>query len=247
MTKRAYPNLIAWTVAFIYMAGYVRAAEKPSAAAEEPYIIIDAGKIGEPISKYVYGQFTEHLGRCIYGGIWAEMLQDRKFFYPVNAKESPWKSIDGAAVTMVTEDAFVGQHTPRITLAGDQPRGIVQDGLGLVRGKNYEGYLWLAANDAGAVQVSLIWGNDRKDRQVVAIDKPADRFMKTALKFTAGGTTDNGRLEITAVGKGSLSIGTVSLMPADNIHGMRADTLALLKELDSHGLPLARWQLRQRL
>jgi len=33
-------------------------------------------------------------------------------------------------------------------------------------------------------------------------------------------------------------VGTVSLMPADNIHGMRADTLALLKELDS---PVYRW------
>ena len=56
--------------------------------------------------------------RCIYGGIWAEMLEDRKFFYPLDAKESPWKSIDGAAVTMVREHAFVGQHSPRMTLAG---------------------------------------------------------------------------------------------------------------------------------
>jgi alpha-N-arabinofuranosidase len=33
-------------------------------------------------------------------------------------------------------------------------------------------------------------------------------------------------------------VGTVSLMPADNVNGMRADTLALLKELDS---PVYRW------
>ena len=151
---------------------------KHAAPLEKPYIAIDAGKIGEPISKYIYGQFTEHLGRCIYGGIWAEMLEDRKFFYPVDAKESPWKSIDGATVTMVREDAFVGQHTPRVTLAGDQPRGIAQDGLGLVQGKTYEGYIWLAASDAGTVQVSLVWGNEPKDRQVIAIDKPAERFTK---------------------------------------------------------------------
>ena len=35
------------------------------------------------MSKYIYGQFIEHLGRCIYGGIWAEMLEDRKFFHAV--------------------------------------------------------------------------------------------------------------------------------------------------------------------
>jgi len=35
---------------------------------------IDVTKTGEPISKYIYSQFIEYLGRCIYGGIWAEMI-----------------------------------------------------------------------------------------------------------------------------------------------------------------------------
>ncbi len=48
-----------------------------------PSIVIDATQKGQPISKYIYGQFIEHLGRCIYGGIWAEMLEDRKFYYPI--------------------------------------------------------------------------------------------------------------------------------------------------------------------
>ena len=46
-----------------------------------PTVMIDAGKTGTPMSKYIYGQFIEHLGRCIYQGIWAEMLEDRKFFW----------------------------------------------------------------------------------------------------------------------------------------------------------------------
>ena len=45
---------------------------------------------GHPISKYIYGQFIEHLGRCIYGGIWAEMLEDRKFYYPVTGHYAPY-------------------------------------------------------------------------------------------------------------------------------------------------------------
>ena len=53
-----------------------------------PKVTIDAGKTREPISKYIYGQFIEHLGRCIYGGIWAEMLEDRKFFDPVGSPSS---------------------------------------------------------------------------------------------------------------------------------------------------------------
>jgi len=32
-----------------------------------------------------------HLGRCIYGGIWAEMLEDRRFYFPVPAgKAQTW-------------------------------------------------------------------------------------------------------------------------------------------------------------
>jgi len=31
-------------------------------------IFADAGK--DNISRYIYGHFSEHLGRCMYGGIW---------------------------------------------------------------------------------------------------------------------------------------------------------------------------------
>jgi alpha-N-arabinofuranosidase len=58
------------------------------------------------------------------------------------------------------------------------------------------------------------------------------------LKFTAQKSAENGRLEIVSLGKGALRIGAVSLMPADNVEGWRADTLKLLKELDS---PIYRW------
>jgi alpha-L-arabinofuranosidase len=202
-------------------------------------IAIDAAKTGEPISPYVYGQFIEHLGRCIYGGIWAEMLQDRKFFDPVGSKDSPWKPVGPAdAVSMVRTGAFVGQHTPRIALAGGQPAGS-PGGLGLIAGKAYVGRIWLAGSkDTGPVHVSLVWGDGPDDRQTVTVPQVADAYAKTPLEFTAGKTTDEGRLEITAAGSGRFSVGTVSLMPADNVARHARDTLALLKELDS---PVYRW------
>ena len=213
-----------------------------AARAAEPRITIDASKVGEPISKYIYGQFIEHLGRCIYGGIWAEMLEDRKFFYAVGAKQSPWRPIgDSAAITMVRQRPFVGEHTPRIALApeGQPPRGIAQAALGVLSGKRYTGYIWLAAEgDVAKATVSLIWGDGPQDRQTVTIDKPAAEFTKHPLEFTAGARTDDARLEITGTGSGALLVGTVSLMPADNVRGMRADTLELLRQLDS---PVYRW------
>ena len=56
----------------------------------EETLTIDLSKSRETISPYIYGQFIEHLGRCIYGGIWSEMIEDRKFYYPVTDKYNPW-------------------------------------------------------------------------------------------------------------------------------------------------------------
>lgn len=230
------------------------AAPEDETSAREAAITIDAGRMSEPVSKYIYGQFIEHLGRCIYGGIWAEMLEDRKFYYPVGAKESPWKIIgDKAAIKMDERMVFVGEHTPQISLTGVKSCGIAQENLGLIKGKEYTGRIILAAfAKALPIKVSLVWGEGKGERHTVTIDKGITRsygFRKFPLRFKSGATTNNGRLEIVGLGKKAFihinqvslqafSIGTVSLMPADNIKGMRADTLKLLKELDS---PIYRW------
>ena len=220
-------------VSAVLLGGQAVGAEPPQAP---PQIVIDAGKTGEPISKYIYGQFIEHLGRCIYGGIWSEILEDRKFFYAVGAAQSPWKTLGGEdRVAMEKAEAFVGDHTPKITAPG----GMTQGSLALRKDKKYVGRIWLSG-DAGAapVRVCLAWGDGPADRQTVTIDRLAGQVAKTSLAFVAGADTDEGRLEITAGGKGSVRVGTVSLMPADNVHGMRPDTLALLKQLDA---PVYRW------
>jgi len=226
------------------------------APAQKPRILIDAGKLREPISKYIYGQFIEHLGRCIYGGIWAEMLEDRKFYYPITAnydpypaarraaaepflpvvKASPWQIVGAAdSVAMIKQDAFVGEHTPRIAPGG----GIRQNDLGLVKGKQYVGYLWLKpAQSTAALWVSLRWGKGPDEAEGTLIIHRSARYEKFDFRFTCGADTTEGALEIFVSGGSPCLVGTVSLMPADNVQGMRADTRAVLKELDS---PVYRW------
>jgi alpha-L-arabinofuranosidase len=222
-----------------------------------PEITIDATEKGEPIEPYIYGQFIEHLGRCIYGGIWAEMLEDRKFWYPINAEYSPYKGTraiatdgpfpvigaspwqimgDADSVTMVKEDSFVGDHTPRVAVGS----GIRQSDLGLVKGKQYAGYIWTKPDgDMTTVNVRLRWGDGPMNvSHHDACGNGTNRYRKCSFNFTAGADTDAGMLEITVISGDPCFIGTVSLMPADNVHGMRPDTLELLKELDS---PVYRW------
>ena len=47
---------------------------------------IDAGATAAPISPYIYGQFIEHIGDLINRSMWAEMLDDRKFYNEINSK-----------------------------------------------------------------------------------------------------------------------------------------------------------------
>jgi len=242
----------------IFLATGILAGAHSLTVGQERSITIDVRKTGEPISKYIYSQFIEHLGRCIYGGIWAEMLEDRKFYYPIQDEyqpyrqrrgerdgagqqsqypivaASPWQIIGGAgSVTMVEEDSFVGEHTPLI-----QPgSGIRQLDLGLVNNKQYTGYIYLKAPQEKAnVTVSLVWGDNPQDRASVQLTT-SNRYVKSPFKFISGADTTSGRLEI-RVTNGACFVGTVSVMPAENVEGMRADTLALLKELNS---PLYRW------
>ena len=230
----------------------VRVEKIGSLPVPEPRVMIDASRVGEPLSENVYGQFIEHLGRCIYGGIWAEMLEDRKFYYPITVDYNPYRSLRNSkfpvvgaspwqiigsedAVVMRTEEPFVGGHTPEIRTGG----GLRQHDLGITEGKTYEGYAWLKVADRGraAVEVSLRWGDEEDARQSLRVDRVTDRYRKFPFRFVAGATTDRAILELVAK-DGSVRVGTISLMPADNIEGMRADTLALLKELNA---PIYRW------
>ncbi|MFY7953088.1 MAG: hypothetical protein ACOVT5_11325, partial [Armatimonadaceae bacterium] len=101
-----------------------------------PSARIADGPLPDPISPYLYGQFLEHMGRCIYGGIWAEMLEDRKFFHPVGSAPSPWKPTGDGKVTMDTRGAWVNDHSPRVD-AAKPGCGIVQDRLTLAKGMEY--------------------------------------------------------------------------------------------------------------
>ena len=206
-----------------------------------PTVSIDAGRTAEPIAPFIYGQFVEHLGRSIYGGIWAEMLEDRKFLDVPGVEASPWRVLgDPSRLTMDSRAPYVGAHTPVLAgPAADAHTALVQAGLGLVAGRRYEGRIVLRGEpEAAPVRVSLVWGDGPDHRETVTVAAVPAAWTKIPLQFAVGGTTEDGRLEIAVAGSGRVHLGTVSLMPADNVEGFRADVLALLRELDA---PVYRW------
>jgi alpha-N-arabinofuranosidase len=202
----------------------VRKGELPA-----PTIRIDAARVGAPISPYVYGQFIEHLGRCIQGGLWAEVIEDRKFFTPVGSDGSPWRSVGSRdGVSMRADGAFTGAHSVVIDPGG----GIRQD-LAL-RGKiAHQGHVWLAG-DAAAAPVAIALAG----AGVVTVRELTPAWTRHELEFPPQEAAATAPLSITARGRSAVRVGAISLMPADHEQGFRRDTLALLRELDA---PVYRW------
>jgi len=246
------------------------------AATQTIRLDLDTKKTGAPISKYIYGQFIEHLGRCIYGGIWAEMLEDRKFYYPVTPEyhpytqlldtpfpiigHSPWQIVSGEVSMLDASPSSEARRGEGGGPVSEANRGggfsrsvslgigteIRQNDLGTVKGKQYTGYLWARATHAAELSLTLSSGG----KATVKVDKPG--FVKYSFQFTATETTDKASFEIrrgvhlqmgesaphAPLNAAPVVIGCVSLMPADNIHGMRRDTIACLKQL---GGTIYRW------
>ena len=218
---------------------------------EELKLTIDTQQTAEPVSKYEFGMFIEHIGPLIYRSLWSEMLNDRKFYFPIssenaqaparpqtrsgpNSQLQKWRPVGpDEVVQMDKEQPFVGDQSPRIELDSTTPHGIRQSGLALIRGKKYTGRIYLRGTHDSKVKVALIWGNGENERQTISIGALSPEYKKFPLSFTVGADSNAGTFEISGTGTGNFHIGTVSLMPADNVDGFRPDTIALLRQLHS--------------
>jgi alpha-N-arabinofuranosidase len=227
--------------------------ESESSQSGDIVATIDTRQTSDPVSNYVFGMFIEHIGKTMYGPLWAEMLDDRKFYFPITSVDpepegrrqgggpgrmplQKWRPVGGdQVVVMDKEHPFVGEQSPRIALDPSTPRGIRQSGLALVKGKKYIGRIWLRATPATKVTVALTWGKGEQDRETHAFTIAAINpgYTKFPFSFTAPADADDAALEIAGTGKGDFHIGAVSLMPADNISGFRPDTVAQIKQIKS--------------
>jgi len=150
---------------------------------------------------------------------------------------SPWKVIGPpGTVLMDTDHPFTGIHSPVVSLTAGAVSGISQEGLALVSGKVYVGHIVLRSQAGALVTVRLAQDDGSALQATVAAAGPS--YQGFPLRFTASADSDNARIEILGRGNGTFEVGAVSLMPADNQDGWRADVVALLKE---RGAPIYRW------
>jgi len=211
-------------------------------------VVVDAANPAAPVSPLVFGGYMEPATTRA----WAEMLYDRKFLRPIvdavpetgrgfgfRFRAQPWRPLGPAGtVEMDTVRPWVGEHSPLIKLDAAEAHGIQQSGVRLGRGKSYVGRVYLAGDRSAKVEVRLVWGPTSSDSQTVPIPALSREYRKFSLKFDAPLDSENARLEIAGTGKGAFRIGTVSLMPADNVQGFHAGMVKQLKEI---GFLMAKW------
>lgn len=184
----------------------------------EYYVTFPAIETGYEISPFIYGEFLEHISGCIYGVIWAELIQDRKFYYPVGEEGlSPWQ-ITGEVQS--TDDCYsLNGYAPSLTTDSAISQSIN------FNKQSYTGYFYAKGN--GTVQVTV--GNYNQSFNVNG------DYEKFTFEFSAESGDQN---VIFACTNGQVTLDSLSLMPADNYCGMRIDTLNALKEL---GGTIYRW------
>lgn len=204
----------------------------------------------DPVPKYEYGMFIEHIRDSWYRGLWSELIEDRKFYFPITSatpsrsrqqvggpprgpQPQRWHPIGpDDAISMDKEKPFVGDQSPRIALEGSTEHGVGQSGIVLQKEKKYVGHIILRGTPGAHIKVTVIWGNDPNDRRVMPLNSVPETYKSFPLNFTAPADASDATLEITGTGSGNFHIGTLSLMPADNIDGFRPDTVALLKQIN---------------
>lgn len=180
------------------------------------------GGASHEISPYIYGTFIEHIETCIYNGIWSEIILDRKFYTPVGKDVSQW-SVEKGEVLDESEDPFEGEHSPILTKGSS----IRQNGLSLEENVSYDGYFY--AKGIGKLKIAF---TDGTNEIVKEFDINSASYEKINYEFVSSFTSNKAKIYFESL-DGDLTIDSVSLMPSDNYHGMRIDTLEKLKELNA--------------
>lgn len=204
------------------------------------------------LSPLYFGDNLEHTRDCVNSGISAQMLKNRKFiglpdrfgcalsWYRIGEKTSFAYSYLEAYTRHYEGYRMVRAHecnAQRITAFIPGIAGIGQGGLTVTEGTDYEFVLTAKVFSPMAVSVSLIGSNgdvlDRKELSLCGYE-----YASYGATLTPCGSDTAARLEITFREAGTLTLGAVSLMPADHFHGMRRDVIALMKQM---GIRLLRW------
>lgn len=207
------------------------------------------------VSPYLFGENLEHTRNSVHAGLSAEMLENRKFAgKPGNRKgcASQWTPIGERAYFIFDEYEPYTRHAKdyhmnrmlecnaqRITLFyPGESAGIGQGGLTVEKDKEYQFEIAVRAAEEMELNIRLL---DRDGEELAAGKVEVEgkkEYAEKSLLLKPDKDCEDAALTITFDKKGTVFIGAVSLMPADNFRGMRRDVVEALRKL---GIRILRW------
>ncbi len=200
---------------------------------------VRADRVVGHVDPHIFGHFTEHMGRCIYGGLWAEMLVSRKFNGHDLAEfgvVSPWVSVGRGPEAFFNHDNttfYAGNQSQKIAVrwATGAAHGVAQGPLALRRGGRYR--LRLVARQAGIAGPLRLALEDAHGRPYAAAECRLEEgdWQAHEAVLMAPLADPAARLAITFEGTGTLWLGAASLMPEETCAGWRADVVEAARRL----------------
>ena len=208
----------------------------------------------EEVSPFIFSHNLEHTRAAVNGGLSAQMLRNRKFAGKPSRNggvASHWFGIG--------EKVFFDQSAPytrhicldkmhrwnelnsqRIqNLVEGNNAGLAQYGLCLEKGREYELRTVTRVKAPLNLKVEL---TDRTGSRVYASTvielQNSEDWVKTSFSLTPSASDDDACIRYTFTRKAELVFGALSMMPADNFHGMRSDVVENFKAI---GPRMIRW------
>ncbi len=202
-------------------------------------VTIDASAVRGKINPFVYGQQLEVMANCVDGGVWAELLKNRRFDLADDNGDGvsdPWLGVGanaGARFSLEEESPVSGAYSQKVVLRGhsDQPRGLRQPEQRVLFGRPYQGYIHLKGeNFQGKVMIALANGPTAL-YGLATIENIGSQWKKYEFNLRPNVYDPRGELLILFEGTGTVWLDSASLMSADHQQGLVRDVVSILKDV----------------
>ena len=210
----------------------------------------------KPVPAFIFGQNIEHTRSAVQGGLSAQLVKNRKFAGKPSRTgvAMMWKPYGSKALYHQAEGLSCTRHAKRSRMFRKNERasqviggldekgeaGIRQEGIGLRGGvaHNFRAVVsTLHPVDTPFVLRVAANGKVLAERAFTVNTKKRDDWTRIAFDFTVEKDV-TAEISVGVKGRKYGIVGAVSVMPADNFRGMRADVIEHLRDI---GTSIVRW------
>lgn len=194
-------------------------------------------KPGATIQPTMYGIFFEDINFGADGGLYAEMVENRSFEFP--DRLMGWGTFGNVSISDVKPAFERNPHYVSLLNAGHDQKftGIENKGffgMGVKKGMKYDFSVYARLNSlqgkTGKIRVEIVDSDDNPiDRDTITVNN--NNWKKFTATLTSNVTDAKAMLRIFLVSADGVDLDHVSLFPADNWHGLRADLVKDLEDL----------------